>query len=150
MERTFLMIKPDGIKRGLAGRILSRFEDKGFALVACKFVHLTEDQARSHYEEHANKPFFQSLVQFITSAPVLAMVWEGQQIITLSRQLIGKTNVVEALPGTIRGDFACETSYNLIHGSDCVANANREITNVFTKDELLLASDRSIGDETIH
>lgn len=103
MERTFLMVKPDGVQRGLIGRIISRFEDKGFQLVAGKLVQVTEEQAKRHYAEHEGKPFFDELVGFITSGPVFAMVWEGDDIINLSRMVIGKTKVTEALPGTIRG-----------------------------------------------
>ncbi|MFB5675563.1 nucleoside-diphosphate kinase [Paenibacillus terreus] len=135
MDRTFLMVKPDGVQRGLIGRIISRLEDKGFKLTAAKFVQVTREQAERHYEEHKGKPFFENLVNFITSGPVLAMVWEGDDIITLSRTLIGKTSVTEALPGTIRGDFAAHTPFNLIHGSDSPQSAEREIANFFGPDE---------------
>src|SRR5690606_14947217 len=118
MERTFLMVKPDGVQRGLVGRIVSRFEDKGLKLIAGKFVQVTEEQAKRHYAEHEGKPFFESLVRFITSGPVFAMVWQGDDVIALSRMVIGKTQVTEALPGTIRGDFAAHTPFTLIHGSD--------------------------------
>ncbi|MNP33619.1 Nucleoside diphosphate kinase [compost metagenome] len=137
MERTFLMIKPDGVQRGLIGRIVSRLEDKGFTLVGCKFVQVTEEQAEFHYEEHQGKDFFPNLVKMITSGPVLAMVWEGDDIITLSRMLIGKTNVKEAQPGTIRGDFAAHTPNNLIHGSDSPESSMREISNFFASHELV-------------
>ncbi|AOZ91368.1 nucleoside-diphosphate kinase [Paenibacillus crassostreae] len=137
MERTFLMIKPDGVQRGLVGRIISRLEDKGFTLVACKFVQVTIEQAEFHYNEHVGKDFFPNLVRMITSGPVLAMVWEGDDIITLSRILIGKTNVREAQPGTIRGDFAAHTPNNLIHGSDSVESSTREIRNFFDSNELV-------------
>lgn len=136
MERTFLMVKPDGVQRGLIGRIISRFEDKGFKLVAGKLVQVTKDQAKRHYAEHEGKPFFDSLVSFITSGPVFAMVWEGDDVIALSRMVIGKTKVTEALPGTIRGDFAAHTPFNLIHGSDGLESAEREIENFFAADEL--------------
>ncbi|MCM3126559.1 MULTISPECIES: nucleoside-diphosphate kinase [unclassified Paenibacillus] len=144
MERTFLMVKPDGVQRGLIGRIMSRFEDKGFKLVAGKFVQVTVEQAKRHYAEHDGKPFFDDLVSFITSGPVFAMVWEGEDIITLSRMLIGKTNVKEALPGTIRGDFAAITPHNLIHGSDSPESAARELRNFFEEDELV-AYDKTIA-----
>lgn len=137
MERTFLMVKPDGVQRGLIGRIVSRLEDKGFKLVAGKFLQITDEQAKRHYAEHDGKDFFGSLVSFITSGPVFAMVWEGDDIIALSRQVIGKTNVKEALPGTIRGDFAAHTPHNLIHGSDSPESAEREIFNFFSEDELI-------------
>ncbi len=137
MERTFLMVKPDGVQRGIIGRIISRFEDKGFKLVAGKLVQVTQDQAKRHYAEHEGKPFFDSLVSFITSGPVFAMVWEGDDIVTLSRLVIGKTKVTEALPGTIRGDFAAHTPFNLIHGSDGPESAEREIANFFEDRELV-------------
>lgn len=137
MERTFLMIKPDGVQRGLIGKIVSRFEDKGFKLVAGKLVQVTDAQARTHYAEHEGKPFFDELVRFITSGPVFAMVWEGDDIVALSRLVIGKTQVTEALPGTIRGDFAAHTPYNLIHGSDGPESAEREISNFFEPHEIL-------------
>lgn len=135
MDRTFLMVKPDGVQRGLIGRIISRLEDKGFKLVAGKLVQVSKEQAERHYAEHVGKPFFEALVGFITSGPVFAMVWEGDDIVTLSRMLIGKTKVTEALPGTIRGDFAAHTPFNLIHGSDSPESAEREIANFFAPEE---------------
>ena len=137
MERTFLMVKPDGVQRGLIGRIVSRFEDKGFKLVAGKFVQMTDEQAKRHYAEHEGKPFFDELVSFITSGPAFAMVWEGEDVISLARVVIGKTNVKEALPGTIRGDFAAVTPHNLIHGADSPESAARELSNFFNEDELV-------------
>ncbi|AHV98084.1 nucleoside-diphosphate kinase [Paenibacillus sabinae] len=136
MEKTYLMIKPDGVQRGLIGRIVSRFEDKGFKLVAAKLITITDEQAKRHYAEHEGKDFFPGLVSFITSGPVFAMVWEGDDVIALSRLLIGKTKVGEALPGTIRGDFASHTPLNLIHGSDSPESAAREIANFFAPEEL--------------
>jgi nucleoside-diphosphate kinase len=144
MERTFLMVKPDGVQRGLIGRIVSRLEDKGFKLIAGKFMHISEDQAKRHYAEHEGKAFFGELVAFITSGPVFAMVWEGDDIVTLSRALMGKTKVTEALPGTIRGDFAAHTPFNLIHGSDSPESAAREIANFFEEKELL-TYDKSVA-----
>lgn len=137
MERTFLMVKPDGVQRGLIGRIISRFEDKGFKLVAGKFVQMTDEQAKRHYAEHEGKPFFDELVSFITSGPVFAMVWEGEDVIALARVIMGKTKVKEALPGTIRGDFAAVTPHNLIHGADSPESAARELSNFFHEDELV-------------
>ncbi|MCQ4085797.1 nucleoside-diphosphate kinase [Saccharibacillus sp. JS10] len=137
MERTFLMVKPDGVQRGLVGRIVSRFEDKGFKLVAGQFMQVSEEQAKRHYAEHEGKPFFENLVNFITSGPVFAMVWEGDDVIALSRIVMGKTQVTEALPGTIRGDFASHTPFNLIHGSDSPESAKREIANFFTEAQQL-------------
>lgn len=136
MEQTYLMIKPDGVQRGLIGRIVARLEDKGFKLVAGKLITVTEEQAKKHYAEHDGKDFFPELVRFITSGPVFAMVWEGDDVVALSRMMIGKTKVGEALPGTIRGDFASHTPLNLIHGSDSPESAKREIANFFAPDEL--------------
>ncbi|MBY9081652.1 nucleoside-diphosphate kinase [Paenibacillus sp. HN-1] len=136
MEKTFLMIKPDGVQRGLIGRIVARLEDKGFKLVTAKLTSVTEEQAKRHYAEHEGKDFFPDLVSFITSGPVFAMVWEADDVIALSRLLIGKTKVGEALPGTIRGDFASHTPLNLIHGSDSPESAAREIANFFAPGEL--------------
>ncbi len=136
MEQTYLMIKPDGVQRGLIGRIVARLEDKGLKLVAAKLIIITEEQAKKHYAEHDGKDFFPELVRFITSGPVFAMVWEGDDVIALSRLMIGKTKVGEALPGTIRGDFASHTPLNLIHGSDSPESAAREIANFFAPDEL--------------
>jgi nucleoside-diphosphate kinase len=137
VERTFLMVKPDGVQRGLMGEIISRFEKKGFKLVAGKFIYPTVELAEAHYFEHKGKDFFGDLVGFITSGPVFAMVWEGDQIVQLSRTLIGKTNVTESQPGTIRGDFALHTNRNLIHGSDSTESAEREIANFFTEAEIV-------------
>ncbi|OBZ18781.1 nucleoside-diphosphate kinase [Bacillus sp. FJAT-27264] len=137
MEKTYLMIKPDGVQRGLIGRIVARLEDKGFKLAAAKLIQVTEEQAKRHYAEHEGKDFFHELVGFITSGPVFAMVWEGDDVIALSRLLIGKTKAQEALPGTIRGDFASHTPLNLIHGSDSPESAEREIANFFAPEELV-------------
>ncbi|PUA38545.1 nucleoside-diphosphate kinase [Paenibacillus elgii] len=137
MEKTFLMVKPDGVQRGLIGEIVSRFEQKGLQLVAAKLVQVSREQAERHYAEHVGKPFFDNLIKFITSGPVFAMVWQGDQVIALSRTMIGKTNSLEALPGTIRGDFAVHTNLNLIHGSDSPESAEREIANFFRPEEVL-------------
>jgi len=137
MEQTFLMVKPDGVQRGLIGEIVKRLECKGFQLAAAKLMVISREQAEKHYEEHASKPFFGELVNFITSGPVFAMVWQGDQVIALSRTLMGKTNVLDAAPGTIRGDFALHTGMNLIHGSDSPESAAREIANFFGSSELV-------------
>lgn len=137
MERTLLMVKPDGVQRGLIGEIIRRFERKGFQMLGCKLMQLTRDMAEQHYAEHAGKPFYDRLIRFITSGPVLAMVWQGDDIIALSRGLMGKTNPLEAAPGTIRGDFAAHTNLNLIHGSDSPESAEREIRLFFREEELL-------------
>jgi nucleoside-diphosphate kinase len=142
-ERTFLMIKPDGVQRGLTGEIISRFERKGFKLIAAKFLVPSRELAEKHYAEHVGKSFFEVLISFITSGPVLAMVWEGDNIIALSRKMNGKTDVTQAEPGTIRGDFASHTNLNLIHGSDSPESAAREIANFFAEEELV-TYDRTI------
>lgn len=135
MEKTLLMVKPDGVQRGLMGEIIKRFEQKGFQMIAGKLIIMTKDQAEFHYAEHQGKPFFDELVGFITSGPVLPMVWQGDQIIALSRSMIGKTQIVDAAPGTLRGDFALHMNHNLIHGSDAPESAEREINNLFTTEE---------------
>jgi len=137
MERTFLMIKPDGVQRGLIGEIVSRFERKGLKLVAAKFMRVSEELAEKHYAEHVGKDFYPPLIRFITSGPVFAMVWEGDNAVALTRAMIGKTNAVEAAPGTIRSDYAVHTNFNLIHGSDSPENAEREIANFFRPEELV-------------
>lgn len=136
MERTFLMVKPDGVQRGLIGEILSRFERKGLKLVGAKLMMVDEALAERHYAEHKGKPFYPPLIDFITSGPVFAMVWQGDNVIGLTRALIGKTNAVEAAPGTIRSDYAVHTNFNLIHGSDSPENAEREIGIFFKPEEL--------------
>jgi nucleoside-diphosphate kinase len=136
MERTFLMIKPDGVQRGLIGEVVKRFEQKGFKLVAAKLMAPSKEIAETHYAEHREKPFFGELVSFITSGPVFAMVWEGDNIISVARSMIGKTNPAEAAPGTIRGDFAVHTGMNLIHGSDSPESAAREIAVWFKEDDI--------------
>lgn len=137
MERTFLMIKPDGVQRGLIGEIVSRFERKGLQLSAAKFMAITPELAEKHYEEHKGKVFYEPLLDFITSGPIFAMVWQGDNVIALTRALIGKTDALDASPGTIRSDFAVHTNFNLIHGSDSVANAEKEIAIYFTESELV-------------
>ncbi|UUZ94257.1 nucleoside-diphosphate kinase [Paenibacillus sp. P25] len=137
MERTFLMIKPDGVQRGLVGKIVQRFEEKGFQMIASKLVHMSREQAEYHYAEHKAKPFFGELVDFITSGPVFAMVWQGDNIIALSRSMMGKTNPLDAAPGTIRGDYAIHTGNNIIHGSDSPESAEREIEGFFSPQELI-------------
>ncbi|MED4127074.1 MULTISPECIES: nucleoside-diphosphate kinase [Shouchella] len=136
MERTYVMIKPDGVQRNLIGQIVSRFEQKGFKLVAGKLVTLSKETAETHYGEHREKPFFNELVTFITSGPVFAMVWEGEQVVKISRHLIGATNPAEATPGSIRGDYAIQVGMNVIHGSDSTESADREIGIFFSEEEL--------------
>lgn len=118
MERTFLMVKPDGVQRNLIGEIVSRFEKKGFQLVGAKLMQVSRELAEKHYAEHKERPFFGELVDFITSGPVFAMVWEGENVISVARQMMGATNPKDAAPGTIRGDFGVTVGKNVIHGSD--------------------------------
>ncbi len=136
MEKTFLAIKPDGVQRGLVGSIISRFESKGFKLVALKMVKVSADLAAKHYGEHKERPFFPGLVQFITSDPVVAMVWEGKGVIAAARKIIGVTNPLNADNGTIRGDFGVDVGRNIIHGSDAPDTAIREIELWFSPDEI--------------
>ncbi len=135
-ERTFLAIKPDGVQRGLVGEILGRFERKGFKLIALKELTPSRQLAERHYGVHRERPFFESLVGFITSGPVVAMVWEGDGVITSARKMIGATKPLEAEPGTIRGDLAVNIGRNVIHGSDGVETAAFEINLWFDSSEL--------------
>lgn len=127
VERTYIMVKPDGVQRRLTGEIIRRFENRGLKLVALKLVLPTRDIAEKHYAVHRERPFFGELVDFVTSGPVVAMVWEGPDAIKLGRQMIGATKPVDAQPGTIRGDFTCDVLSNLIHGSDAPETAAEEI-----------------------
>ncbi|AEJ43518.1 nucleoside-diphosphate kinase [Alicyclobacillus acidocaldarius] len=126
-EQTFVMVKPDGVQRGLVGEIVARFERKGLKLVAAKLVQVSKELAESHYAEHRERPFFGDLVQFITSSPVFAMIWEGENAIAVVRAMMGKTNPAEAAPGTIRGDLGLTIGMNVVHGSDSPESAKREI-----------------------
>lgn len=136
MERTFLMVKPDGVQRNVIGEIVSRFEKKGFQLMGAKLMIISKELAEKHYQEHADKPFFGGLVEFITSGPVFAMVWEGSNVVQAARNMMGTTNPVNAASGTIRGDFGINLSMNIIHGSDSVENAKREIALFFNEEEI--------------
>ncbi|MBF2064154.1 MAG: nucleoside-diphosphate kinase [Calothrix sp. C42_A2020_038] len=137
MERTFLAIKPDGVQRGLVGEIIRRFETKGFILVGLKFMNVSRELAQAHYDVHRERPFFAGLVDFITSGPVVAMVWEGDGVVASARKIIGATNPLNSEPGTIRGDFGVNIGRNLIHGSDAVETAQREISLWFKDHELV-------------
>ncbi len=136
MDRTFLMIKPDGVQRGLVGEIVARLEKKGLKMIAAKFEQLPEERVMKHYAEHVEKPFFPGLKAYITSGPCFLMVWEGKNIVSITRQMIGATNPAEAAPGTIRGDFALEIGMNVIHGSDSNETAEREISIHFSPEEI--------------
>ncbi|GFN22945.1 nucleoside diphosphate kinase [Thermanaeromonas sp. C210] len=137
MERTFSMIKPEGVARGLVGEIISRIEGKGYRIVALKMLRLSREMAEKHYAEHRDKPFFGELIEHITAGPVVAMVLEGPNVIAGWRKMMGATNPQEAAPGTIRGDYALETGQNVVHGSDSPANAEREIALFFRPEELV-------------
>lgn len=136
MERTFVMVKPDGVQRGLVGDVIRRFEAKGFKLVGLKLVSVSRELAEKHYGVHKERPFFGSLVEFIISAPVVAMVWEGKGAVAAARKIIGATDPLNADPGTIRGDFGVDIGRNLIHGSDAIETATSEIDLWFSDDEL--------------
>ncbi|MBS4032615.1 MAG: nucleoside-diphosphate kinase [Clostridiales bacterium] len=137
MEKTYIMVKPDGVQRNLVGEIVGRFEKKGLRLVGMKLMQISRELASRHYGEHEGKPFFGELIGFITSGPVVAMVWEGLNAISVARTMMGKTNPVEAAPGTIRGDFALFMGNNVVHGSDSPESAEREINLFFSPDELV-------------
>ena len=136
IQKSFVMMKPDAVQRRLMGKILSRFEEKGLQIVACKLIQIDEHLAKTHYKEHAEKPFFKSLVDYITSSPSFAMVIEGEEAITTIRKLVGATNPLEADLGTIRGDYGMDTGRNIIHASDSPASAEREIGLFFSEDEI--------------
>jgi nucleoside-diphosphate kinase len=127
LDRTLILVKPDAFERGLTGEVIRRFERKGLRIVALKLMQVDRDLAERHYSEHATKPFFQELIEFITRSPLVAMVLEGNGAVEAARQLIGATNPIEAAPGSIRGDFATEVTFNLVHGSDSTNTAAREI-----------------------
>ena len=131
VENTFIMVKPDGVKRGLVGEVISRFERKGLSLERIRKLEIDEDLAREHYAEHLEKPFFPDLLEFITSGPVVAMEWSGESAVSVCRDLMGATDPKAATPGTIRGDYGLEVTQNLVHGSDSGASAERELAIFF-------------------
>ncbi|MEI6043816.1 MAG: nucleoside-diphosphate kinase [Chloroflexota bacterium] len=137
MERTLIIVKPDGVQRGLIGEILHRLERRGLKLVALKLMQVSPELAKTHYGEHVGKPFFEPLVKYITSSPVVVAVFEGKKAIETVRNTLGATNPVNAAPGTIRGDLGVEIGRNLVHGSDGLESAAREISIFFSDDELL-------------
>jgi len=137
MENTFTMLKPDAVQRNLAGEIISRFEKRGLKLAALKMLQINREMAEEHYAEHKGKGFFEELVSFITSGPVIAMVWEGQNAVQLVRKMLGSTDPQEALPGTVRGDYGLFTGNNIIHGSDSLKSAAREISLFFAEKEII-------------
>ena len=135
-QRTLVLVKPDGVQRGLIGEIVSRLEGRGLKLVALKMMRITPELAARHYAEHKGKPFFDGLVRFITSGPVVAMIWEGREAVSVVRSLMGATDPLKAAPGTIRGDLALDLGMNLIHGSDSPERAESEMALFFTRGEL--------------
>ena len=137
MERTLVLVKPDGVQRGLIGEIVSRLERRGLKLAGMKLMRLDQPAARQHYGEHADRPFFAGLVEFITSGPLVAMVWEADSAVEIVRNTIGATDPGNSAPGTIRGDLAVNIGRNLVHGSDGVESAQREINLFFRPEELL-------------
>ncbi len=145
MERTLIIVKPEGVQRGLIGQVLTRFEQRGLKLVGLKLMQITPELAEKHYGVHRGKPFFEGLVKHITSSPVMVGVVEGPKAITVVRTTMGATNAAEAVPGTIRGDYALEIGFNIIHGSDAPETAQQEINLFFQPQELVeykLATDQ--------
>lgn len=137
MEKTYIMVKPDGVQRNLVGEVVGRFEKKGLRLAGMKLMQISPELASRHYAEHEGKPFFGELIDFITSGPVVAMVWEGLNAVSVARTMMGKTNPAEAAPGTIRGDLAIFMGNNVVHGSDSPESAQREINLFFSPEELV-------------
>lgn len=137
LERTLVLVKPDGVQRGLVGEVITRLERRGLKLVAAKFMSVSRDLAKTHYAVHEGKSFYPGLIDYITSAPVMAMVWEGPRAISAVRQTMGSTKPYEAAPGTLRHDFALETGRNLTHASDSVENGQIEIALWFKPEELV-------------
>jgi nucleoside-diphosphate kinase len=137
VERTLVLVKPDGVQRGLIGEVIARLERRGLRLIAAKFMNVSRQLAETHYAIHKGKPFYDGLISYITSAPVMAMVWEGPNAIAAVRQTMGATRPTEAAPGTLRHDFALEVGRNLTHASDEPANAEKEVELWFKKEELV-------------
>jgi nucleoside-diphosphate kinase len=137
MERTLIILKPDAVQRGLCGRILGRFEDKGLQIVGAKFMRISQELAQTHYAPHKGKPFYDGLVKFMTSSPVLVLALSGKDAIVITRKMMGATFGSKAEPGSIRGDFGVSNSFNLIHGSDSPESAQRELGLFFKPEELL-------------
>jgi nucleoside-diphosphate kinase len=136
MESSLILIKPDAVQRGLIGEIITHLEQKGLKMIAMKMIHLNREMAERHYDIHRGKPFFEGLIAFITSSPVIAIVIQGDNVVEIIRHTMGETNPAKSAPGTIRGDFALTMEHNLIHGSDSPENAAKEIELFFSKDEL--------------
>jgi nucleoside-diphosphate kinase len=141
MERCFVMLKPGTVNRRIAGEVISRLERKGLRLVGIKMLNMSLELAKTHYAEHEGRPFYDTLIQYIISGPVIAMVWQSDDCVTLIRKLTGSTTVTEASPGTIRGDYCCHTPHNIIHASDSKESAEREISLFFKPEELCVWKD---------
>lgn len=137
VERSFIMVKPDGVHRGVVGEIIKRFEQRGYRLVAMKFVWANEDLLKQHYAELKERPFFPKLIKYMSSGPVVPMVWEGKKIVDVGRQMLGATDPLKSNPGTIRGDFGIDVGRNICHGSDSLESADREIKLWFNEQELI-------------
>lgn len=137
MEKCFVMLKPGVINRRIAGEVISRLEKKGLKLVAMKLMQISDELAKSHYAEHAEKSFFGELTSYITSGPVIAMVWSGDNCVQIVRKIVGSTKVEEAMPGTIRGDYCLHTPHNIIHASDSDESAEREVNLFFKSEEII-------------
>ncbi|XP_060700407.1 nucleoside diphosphate kinase [Hemiscyllium ocellatum] len=136
-ERTFIAVKPDGVQRGIVGEVIKRFEQKGFKLVAMKFLQAPKDLLEKHYCELSDKPFYPKLIKYMSSGPVVAMAWEGLNVVKTGRVMLGETNPADSKPGTIRGDFCIQVGRNIIHGSDSVESAKKEISLWFKSEELV-------------
>merc|ERR1719231_899895 len=143
IERTYIMIKPDGVQRGLVGEITKRFEQRGYLLKGLKLFQASEELLKEHYCDLVEKKFFPALLAYMLSGPVTCMVWEGENAVKMGRQMLGATNPQDSLPGTIRGDFSIEVGRNICHGSDSVENAEKEIALWFKPDELVTWEDHS-------
>jgi nucleoside-diphosphate kinase len=143
LERTLVLVKPDGVQRGLIGEVISRLERRGLRLVGARFMQVSLELAQTHYAIHEGKPFYDGLIRYITSSPVMAMAWEGPNAVAAVRQTMGATRPTEAAPGTLRHDFALEVSFNLTHASDSIENGQKEVDLWFQADELV-AWERSL------
>ncbi|CAB3408033.1 unnamed protein product [Caenorhabditis bovis] len=135
-ERTFIAVKPDGVHRGLVGKIIARFEERGYKLIALKQITASKSHLETHYQDLKDKPFFPALIEYMSSGPVVAMVWQGLDVVKQGRAMLGATNPLASAPGTIRGDFAIQTGRNICHGSDSVDSATREIAHWFKPEEI--------------
>lgn len=143
IERTFIAVKPDGVKRGLIGEVLKRFESRGYKVIGLKMLQVTPEQAAAHYAEHVGKPFYDGLVKFITSAPIVAIALEGEDVVAQARRIMGATDPNKAEIGTIRADFGQMMSRNIVHGSDSVESAQRELSIYFRPEELMSGTKNS-------